>query len=781
MAAFSFCAMGVIPMPTSGFAPTVCVTGRTGMSPRFGAKRVVGRGSGTGRSIVAPVRTDQFDTPRRAANHPGECARKDCRKIGANLGVGLANGAAFCDVKMAKCGCVRGLGLSRMEEAKTRAGVHGVFERMPPVRSRFRTTALVLALCAGGYALAIAQPEAAKPTPPPAASEAKPPEPTTVPAPSGVLAPEEQSPLLVEPKTPVELFDAAVLTERLYRPTLARRYLAKLLQSNPSDEVLLDLRSKYGPAVFLQFSHNKELQPEGAQLLERVTAATKKQSEDTAYQDTLIRGLFGPPADRDSSTQMLMNLGPTAVPRILQHIGEPKQSEPAEVLVQTLTEMGERIAPVLFGAIESTNDAIRGGAIQALGLMRFKPAVVYLLEPAFDQKQPTGIREAAQRALARILGVPTDRGDGVSAHGAAAQLKKVAYDYLAGRVKWPTTDGTTELWTWNDESKTVVPHRISPSGASLYTGLRFARQALALAPEDRETQALFLALDLAWDAQGSKENSGVRVGPGTPHNLALTAGPDTVSATLALGLRLNDPSVALGALNAMASVGARQELYGSGSGHSPLLAALNYPNPDVQYAAAVAILRSNPDARFRGSERVIEILTRAISGNGAPVAVVIDANAMRGNETAGLFSALGFQAVTAFTGREGFEMAAGQSNVVLVAVHANVIRWPLSQTLSNLRGDARTANIPIVIYGPESVRGELEVALSRYPQVEYLVESVTPQNVQAQIGDYLKRALALVETPANRAGAWPTPCRGWLQLPAAIAPTFSRSRMRRAP
>ena len=162
------------------------------------------------------------------------------------------------------------------------------------------------------------------------------------------------------------------------------------------------------------------------------------------------------------------------------------------------------------------------------------------------------------------------------------------------------------------------------------------------------------------------------------------------------------------------------------------------------------ILQSQPDRRFRGSQRVVEILTRAISGTHSPFAVVIDSNRERANETAGLLTRIGFEAVTAFTGREGFELAADRANVVLVAVHANVIRWPLSQTISNLRADARTAQIPIVIYGPESVRQQVAGALTHYPLIDYLSESSTEAHVESQVGPFLKRALALAETPANR-------------------------------
>jgi hypothetical protein len=408
--------------------------------------------------------------------------------------------------------------------------------------------------------------------------------------------------------------------------------------------------------------------------------------------------------------------------------------------------MGETAVPVLLGSLESTNDSVQIAGMQALGYLGAKSAVPYLLAPAFDEHEPAGVRYAARMALSRILGLPTQKGDGPPAFGAGAELRRIARHALANRIPWPTTDGLTDLWTWNEQTKRVVDNHVPPAVASAYTALRFSRQALALSPEDPETQALLVASDFAWRGQANGER-GLLV---ASNDTALTVGPDVLANALTLGLKLGNSAVSVGALRGLAAVGVRHQLYGSQEPRSPVLASLNDPNPDVQYAAAVAILKSQPDRRFRGSQRVVEILTRAISGTHSPFAVVIDSNRERANETAGLLTRIGFEAVTAFTGREGFELAADRANVVLVAVHANVIRWPLSQTISNLRADARTAQIPIVIYGPESVRQQVAGALTHYPLVDYLAESSTEARVESQVGPFLKRALALAETPANR-------------------------------
>jgi hypothetical protein len=164
----------------------------------------------------------------------------------------------------------------------------------------------------------------------------------------------------------------------------------------------------------------------------------------------------------------------------------------------------------------------------------------------------------------------------------------------------------------------------------------------------------------------------------------------------------------------------------------------------------VAILQTDPRVHFPDAPRVVEILTRALTGPRSAAAVVIDNNPVRNNEMAGHLNQIGFEVSPTFSGREGFQATVGQSNVVLVAIHANVIRWPLSQTVSNLRADARSASLPIVIYGPDWVRKDLRGVLTRNPHIAFVVESATPQNVEAQIGPFLKMARAAAEPPADR-------------------------------
>jgi hypothetical protein len=60
----------------------------------------------------------------------------------------------------------------------------------------------------------------------------------------------------------------------------------------------------------------------------------------------------------------------------------------------------------------------------------------------------------------------------------------------------------------------------------------------------------------------------------------------------------------------------------------------------------------------------------------------------------------------------------------LIAIHINSIRWPLSQTVSNLRTDARTASIPMIVYGPQSQEYSLQPLIERTSRSIYVASEL---------------------------------------------------------
>ncbi len=563
--------------------------------------------------------------------------------------------------------------------------------------------------------------------------------------------PPEESPLLVEPKTPEESFEATVLMVRLASPGLARQYLQQFMDANPDDDTLLALRDKHGPAIFLKLATMNELKPLSTQLLNRVNTAFRRRDEDPRRIDQLISQLSGTPQERDVALVALKSTGTSAIPRMLKHLGNADRVEEHDAIVYALVAMGDVAVAPMLGALESPNDVLRSSVLTVLGYLGTREIVPHLWKPAFSPEEIPSIRLSARRALARILHASPERVDQVSPFGAAQELRDQARQHFNRTYPWKAEeDGNVEVWTWSPQQETIVSHRLSPAAASNYRAARLARQALALSPENEESQSLYIATTLGFAAEAAGWDSGLPTGPGTPHDVALSAGADVVGDALSLALEGHNSAAAIAALQVLGQNGSRQQLHGHQARTSPITVALNYPDQRVQFAAATAILQLDPIESFTGAPRVMSVLARSLQDTGNPGVVVVHGDPQQARTLAGTMGELGYEARVALSGRDGFRIASTRNDIELVILHLNVIRWPLSQTIANFRADARTAGLPIVIYGPEQLRGEATSLMRKYPLVTYVGESSTAANLDVQLQPFLSGLRTPPMSPQQR-------------------------------
>jgi len=535
-------------------------------------------------------------------------------------------------------------------------------------------------------------------------------------------AAKEASVLIKEPKTPEALFDAVVLMLDLERPNLASQYLNQLMAVELDDATILKMRDKHGPATFLRLANDARFEPQGPELLEKMNAAFKRFAGDPARMDKLIAQLTGDPEKRESAIIQLRTTGGIALPRMLAVLdqAEPKQRD---AIAYALTRMGKAIGPALIGALESPSEKIRAAAIEALGFAGSNDTVAYLWHPAFSDKSPAGTQLTARRSLARILKDDPKKAGELTVFGAAAQMEKVATTHFRNEHEWILNDDQqVDFWYWDRDINQLAARSLLPKTASLISGSRIARQALDLAPDRDRVRALFLGLRLALDAHLAGPGSALPQGPGTAHDVALEAGPEMALSVLDFSLKNPNPDASLAAIAILSQVGSKRLIDNRNGQASPLVAALNYPNFAVQFAAASAIMQFDPDQPFRSSQRVVEILKRALNDSGSRHALTIDPNKERGSTSAAWLGQVGYEPSSATTGQEGFKVAADRGDVSLVVIHAACIQWGLTQTIANFRADARTAGIPIVIYGPEGFDARLGRLLTDYPLVDFTTE-----------------------------------------------------------
>ena len=549
----------------------------------------------------------------------------------------------------------------------------------------------------------------------------------------------EKTPLLKEPKTPEEMFGVTLLMVDLARVDLAKQYLEQFLATNPDDEMLLKLRDKHGAADFLKLARVEALHPQSTELLDQLIAVVKRRTEDPEFVASLVQRLIQEPAKRDLTISEMRNLGISVVPEILRQMSSDEMRKYEEDFVDALKRMGKQVVPALIGAFDAPAEQVKVNVFEILGYFNATEAVPYLWYPAFAESQPSGVRDAAKACLGRLLKGSAKRADQMSSVVAANELNRLANLYYRKHGLLPQTeDGQVVLWTWDQERGTVVRQAYAPDVAELLVSARFSRQSLDLSPEQPDPQRQYLASVLGLEVARRGWEQPRVANPGSAMYLALTAGEPTVSRVLSEALEAGQAGTAVAALEVLSQIGNRDQLPMQSGLKSPIVASLNSPDPRVQFAAATTILKLMPKSNFRNANRVVGILARSTVDPAQSRVLVIDADQMRANQTAGFVNDGGFEGIVAATGREGFELAAASAGIDFVVIHVNCLRWELSQTLANFRADSRTAALPIVIYGPASLANELARRVTRTAPAVYVFESGNSSDFLDQVMPFIR-------------------------------------------
>src|SRR5581483_11978122 len=230
---------------------------------------------------------------------------------------------------------------------------------------------------------------------------------------------------------------------------------------------------------------------------------------------------------------------------------------------------------------------------------------------------------------------------------------------------------TVTVWRWNPESARVEATVLPVENAGLDLALRLSREALAISPDRADLQRLYLGALLASAVQRGGWDQPLPQGPDSPWQAAVSAGEATLMEVLRDALTWGRYDTAWAALQALNQIASREVLRNPVGHPSPVLAALNAPDPRVQFAAAIVVLRAEPRTVFPSASRVMAILRRALTDPGRARVLVIDADKDRGTTVAGFIADQGYDPHPVATGREGFRFAAETTGIELVAIQAN--------------------------------------------------------------------------------------------------------------
>lgn len=556
------------------------------------------------------------------------------------------------------------------------------------------------------------------------------------------------------PGTPLELWDAVDYLVRVGKPAQAVPYLNQFLRSKPDDATLLEIRDRYGVGSILRLDEHPETRAQARPLLDLLTAASRRHARQAERITKFIGLLTASPEEQEYALDQLREAGPYAVPFFVEAVASPNQaSQDRALLVRNMGRLGRSAVPALIAVLDSPDPTLVADAAEALGRIGDRRAVPFLTALA---ARGDG---SARRALSLLTGRSFENQPRAPVRVLAGEARK----YHLHTIEFPGE--TVEVWSWV-EGQGPRPRTVSRSEAEAILGLRFARQALDLDPADRPAQVTLLSLALEKALEREGPGSFPAQDPAGASVLALASGPDVLGDVVRQALADGHSDLAAAAVGLLGRVADRDAL--TTDRPPPLVEALSAPDRRVQYTAAEVLVELAPRRSFPGSSRVVPVLARFVAHpSAAPKAVIIDGAINRANQVGALIEGLGYEPMVATGGEQGFGLASETADVEVIFLEPTQLQgaWTFVDTLSNLRADARTKGIPIILLGPLKLRERMEKIGRTYPRMAFLVSPLDAALFRRQLDRELGRIGGRPLSAAERAGY----ARGASALLARIA------------
>lgn len=505
------------------------------------------------------------------------------------------------------------------------------------------------------------------------------------------------------------------------RYDLAALFLQAFVDSNPTDQQLLDIEAdpRYGATAFRSLrtiprwsddpAVDKRARGNVEAVIARATAATERVLRDPARITRFVRNLGETVEERRYAEVELRRTGDFAVPFMVDTLRTTATPALAAGILDAIPKLDAPSAAAWLAAADGlsadqryavlTHLVARADAVALTNTAQtdYVPALWRLAGD--PDATPTG-RRFAREALEKLVR-GADRKEPVAELVARARrFADRKARYLGATADPDQPAATAPVWVWDAAAEKLVKRENVPAGqADEYFGLRYARWALDLRPDDADAQGLVLAL--AADRAVERANFGdiARTDPAVYRLLA-----DAPAAVLAdqLDKALADKRTAL-AVALTRALGDRAEAAPPVAGTpKPSLyeRALAYPDPRVQLAAANALLRSPTPVDPRLRVRIVDVLKRAAAASPDPGGkgrvLLADPDRRRADDTAARLRDLGYAVELFGTGRDLLRRAARAADYDLVMVDRHLPVPGLVDTVSQLRA-ARPAAVPVLV------------------------------------------------------------------------------------
>ncbi len=515
--------------------------------------------------------------------------------------------------------------------------------------------------------------------------------------PSPVFNPESpavENILAAKPKSPRDVMQAVISLGQLDRPDLAKQMLDQLLAAKLDAAALADLNHQFGSATFIQMLTSAPLAPQGRQLADVVFAAGAAESRNPERLALQIKQLSDPSSDvQASALEALAGGGSYAAAALFAALASPTPPARAALARRALIEIGDDAVRPLLAALEARDAATQLKALDGLSELDVPTdAVPYLLACAFSGTSSEEVRQAATRVLAKAYrGTPT-KSD------AAIILSRAAREFLEHDHPLIADEGDkVSLWRWDAVGHRPVMEAYPPRQASTVIAAKLASGLQQVAPDAAARGQLYLISLLESGVVRAGLDAPLPTGAGSEFELAAKMGVEAVNDALAQAMATGHPAAARGAADVLAAIGDAKLLTRDGASVSPLVEALRQPDRRLRMAATAAIMKFKPSAPFPGASLLTDSVADMARSTGKRGAAIAFSSIEPLQTLAGMTNALGYETMTATSGRQLVAAASQAADTEVILVSGRIDHSPAFDTVQALLRDPRTADAPICV------------------------------------------------------------------------------------
>ncbi|MCZ2344196.1 MAG: response regulator [Bacteroidales bacterium] len=528
--------------------------------------------------------------------------------------------------------------------------------------------------------------------------------------------------------TPVDSYRIAreLITEGNF--DLAAEQLKAFQALNPTDADFLAIQQQYGPTVFERlrlipvWSDNAQAQADAVKVVDALIAksreAAAKVHRDPARIARFVQNLGASREERMYAEDQLRKAGAAVVPPMVSALLTTDDSNLRTGILGAVRRLGMETVPGFLAAVEGLPDELKGNLLESLAS---RPDILTQATYAettplpwlwYYASSPSGqmpfVRNAATEILRRLVGTAVK----TTAADELVVLARPFVDHTARFAEFDKLPDKVQVWRWDAPSRTVKPTDTTKAQAEEYYGLRNLRWAIEREPTHATARELFVSL--AAERSVIRNRFGVISRNDPPVYQLLAATPTHALVRLLDSAMAEKRTAVVFALTqaladrADPTTARPTEITGADGKtlrKEPVLSrALDYPDPRVQLAAAVGLLRAPGSPTHNRQARIVEVLRRAISADSpAPGttdvgrALIADPSDFRAEKLAGYLRGLGYTVERTTTGRALLRRVAASSDFDVIIVDNHIGGLQLSDTISQLQANANVGGRPIMV------------------------------------------------------------------------------------